>query len=142
MRMTTTENQRTGPAHIARRGKVLIVDDDPKDLRSLSLTLQQQGHDVRACASYLEALRHMESEVFDFVVVNQGSHEFEGRSVLVRAIEIDRHTPVVVLTRSVDMGCYMEAMQLGALDYLEKPIATADLVWQARNHLRPPDSRA
>jgi hypothetical protein len=54
----------------------------------------------------LEGLRHLEFEVFNFIIVNQGSFEFEGRYVLVRVIDIDRHTAVLVLTRSVDMGCY------------------------------------
>jgi FixJ family two-component response regulator len=50
---------------------------------------------------------------------------------------IDRHTPVLVLTRSVDMHCYLEAMQLGAVDYLEKPLPAAEILRIVEIHLRP-----
>jgi len=47
---------------------------------------------------------------------------FEGRLLVERAIEIDRNLPVVVLTECLVMGYYLEAMQLGAADYVEKPL--------------------
>ena len=59
--------------------------------------------------------------------VSQGTSNFEGRGVLARAIEQDRHTPVLVLTRSIDMPCYLEAMQLGARDYVEKPLPPSEI---------------
>ena len=73
---------------------------------------------VRSTAptGYADGLHRLESKFFDFVVVSQGGSQFEGRPVLERAIEIDRRTPIVVVTRSLDMRCYLEAMQLGALD--------------------------
>jgi len=42
-----------------------------------------------------------------------------------------------VLTRSVDMNCYLEAMQLGAVDYLEKPLPPAQFLRIVETHLRP-----
>jgi DNA-binding NtrC family response regulator len=72
----------------------------------------------------------------DFVVVSQGSPAFEGRCILQRAIEKDRHTPVLVLARSVDMNCYLEAMQLGAFDYLEKPISATEILKLVAAHIR------
>jgi FixJ family two-component response regulator len=65
--------------------------------------------------------------VIDFVIVNQGSPAFEARELVERVLARNRRTPVVVLTHSLDMGCYLEAMQLGAADYLEKPLSPADL---------------
>jgi FixJ family two-component response regulator len=38
-------------------------------------------------------------------------------------LQMDRHRAVLVVTRCVDMSCYLEAMQMGAVDYLEKPLA-------------------
>lgn len=131
------EDRATERARVDSPRKVLVVDEDFEDLQYYAAKLQQQGFEVSACASHAEGLHWMKSEIFDFIVVSQGSHAFEGRSILERAIEIDRHTPVVVLTRCLNMGCYLEAMQLGALDYLEKPLAPADIVWLVENHLRP-----
>jgi len=61
---------------------------------------------------------------------------FEGRLLVERAIEIDRNLPVVVLTECLDMGYYLEAMQLGAADYVEKPPARGPSASQAMQFLQ------
>jgi DNA-binding NtrC family response regulator len=115
---------------------VLVVDEDANDLKLFSSLLEQAGYEVRACGTYEDALRWLGSEIFDFVIVSQGSPKFEGRSVLRQAIEIDRRLPVLVLARYADVGCYLEAIQLCALDYLEKPLPPGELVRLVKSHLR------
>jgi DNA-binding NtrC family response regulator len=107
------------PASLRRR--VLLVDDDLEDLVRYSEVLRCQGYDVRSSTSYREGEAWLEQQTFDLVLVAQGSSNFEGHAVLERAIERNRHAPVLVLTRYVEVPCYLEAMQLGALDYIEKP---------------------
>jgi DNA-binding response OmpR family regulator len=46
-------------------------------------------------------------------------------------------TPVVVLTRCLEMSCYLEAMQLGAVDYLEKPLPPAEFERLVTAHCQP-----
>jgi FixJ family two-component response regulator len=67
-------------------------------------------------------------------MVSQGGRSFEGRCVIERAIEINRRLPVLVLARCLDMTCYLEAMQLGAADYLAEPITFAEMERVIRNH--------
>ena len=131
------EGSRTPQAPVGRIVRVLLVDEDANDLRSYSSLFEQEGYAVRACATYADALRWLESEVCDFIIVSQGSHKFEGRSVLKRANEIDRGLPVLVLARCHDVRCYLEAIQLGAMDYLEKPLPPQELLRLVKNHLRP-----
>ena len=119
-----------------RRGNVLLVDVDLEDLEYFRTVLRSWGCEVVACASYQEALRCLGTDRFDFVLVCQWSCAFEGRCVLERAIEIDQHTPVLVVTRCLEMRCYLEAMQLGALDYLEKPAPAEQIVWLLETDLR------
>lgn len=119
-----------------QKGKVLLVDEDLDSLRVFSALFQQQGYEVKACPSYEEGLASLETETYGFVLVEQGSSRFEGRGVLERAIEIDRRTPVLILARCLDVGCYLDAMQMGAVDYLEKPIPTAFLSRFVETHLR------
>jgi DNA-binding NtrC family response regulator len=57
--------------------------------------------------------------------------------VLERAVEIDRHLPVLVTARCPSKKCYLDAMQLGAVDYLEEPVPPETLVWVIETHLRP-----
>jgi len=120
---------------IGHRVKILLVDENKKDLANYQSILRQAGYQVRAYPSYDEALAALTSERFDLVVVNQGGPDFEGKAILQRAIEMDRQLPMLVLTRCLDMGCYLEAMQLGAVDYLEEPIKVPDLIYTLETHL-------
>jgi DNA-binding NtrC family response regulator len=121
----------------ASRKRVLLVDEQCGELSCLAETLRARGYEVYSCNGYADGLRQLESKSFDFVVVCQGGPEFKGRPVLERAVEIDRRTPILVVTRSLDINCYLEAMQLGALDYLEGPLAPAEIARLVETHSRP-----
>jgi DNA-binding response OmpR family regulator len=129
------------PEFAARSIKVLLVDEDPGDLRILRLILQGQGMEVFAFGTYEAGIQCLETEPIDFVVVSQGSQAFEGRRVLDKATQLDRRRPVLVVTRLTNMQCYIEAMQLGAVDYLEKPVPPADLLRFVRGHVQYSRSR-
>jgi DNA-binding NtrC family response regulator len=118
------------------RRRLLFVDEDLEDLLYYSAVLQHQGYEVRSVPSYQDGAKWVRREDFDLVLVSQGSADFEGRSVLARAIERDRHTPVVVLSRVVDIPCYIEAMQSGALDYTEKPLLPSEIGQLVRKYLQ------
>jgi DNA-binding response OmpR family regulator len=124
-----------------RSKKVLLVDEEAGDLRILRLTLEGQGFEVLTCTSYEAGLLCLEADPFDFVVVSQGTQAFEGRTVLDRAMQLDRSRPVLVLTRCINMQCYLEAMQMGAIDYFEKPVPPADLLRFVRAHVASAESR-
>jgi len=125
------------PAPWGARRSILIVDESAKDRNYVGEILRTRGYEVVACGSVLEGACALEQRRFDFVMVSQGSPAFEGRSILERVVEIDRTIPVIVLTRCVEMSCYIDAMQLGAVDYLEKPISPAEILRLVETHLRP-----
>jgi len=118
------------------RKKLLVVDENLEDLRYYSAVLQHQGYEVRSIPSYEDGAAWVGREDYDLILVTQGGPRFEGRSVLSRAIERDRHAPVVVLSRSIDMPCYIEAMQCGALDYMQKPWLPSEIGLLVRKYLR------
>jgi two-component system C4-dicarboxylate transport response regulator DctD len=122
--------------------KVLVVDEDLDDLLYYTDVLQHQGYQVRSILSYKAGAACVEREDFDLIVVNQGSPSFEGRLVLARAIEKNRWTPVLVLTRAIEMPCYIEAMQSGALDYMEKPLPPSEIGQLVRRYLPTPSASA
>ena len=119
------------------RGRILLVDEDEKDLKYFTTLLGRMGYSVRAFMKYREAEGCLECEHFDFVIVNQGSPAFEAHHLVELILARDRHTPVVVLTRCLEMKCYLEAMQLGAADYLEKPLGPAEFEHLVRTHCQP-----
>lgn len=118
------------------KGKVLLVDEDTGDLKLYLLILEGQGFELFTCTSYEAGVQCLETEPFDFVLVSQGSQAFEGRRVLDRAIQLDRRRAVLVVTRCIDMGCYLEAMQMGAADYVEKPVPPAELLRFVQAHIQ------
>jgi len=130
-----------GTQEVGRRptvpmGNVVVVDDDYTDMCEYCRLLQRAGYAVRCCSSYTEGKACLDNGPVSFVIVSESTPAFEGRDVLQRAIEKDRHTPVLVLARSVDMNCYLEAMQLGAFDYLEKPISATEILKLVAAHIR------
>jgi DNA-binding response OmpR family regulator len=135
MKMTNV-GDRIYTGSTGRGVKVLLVVDEPESLNDARSVLRAQGHKVVASTSYKRGLDLLGHETFDLVAVSQGGAAFEGRGVVMRALEADRSVPVLVLTRAPDMKSYLEAMQLGAVDYLEMPVSPAELARVLRTHVR------
>lgn len=79
----------------------------------------------------------LEHEHFDFVFVSQVSAAFETKPLVEITLARDRCTPAVVLTRCLHTNCYLEAMQLGAADYLEKTLTNAEIEPVVRIDCKP-----
>ena len=120
--------RQTGQRPLVNKGRALVVDEDRGDLAYYRAVLQRSGWMVVTCSSYSEAPDFFTAEPFDLVIVSQGSCAFEGRFVLERALMVDPKRPVLVVARSLDMGCYLEAMRMGAADYLEGPVPERELM--------------
>lgn len=120
---------------VPKAPRVLMVIDEPESLGHHSALLRSMGYEVLACTSYGAGMEMLQDEEFDFVTVGQGGLAFEGKEVVMRAIEIDRDTPVLVLARISDMENYLEAMQLGAVEYLEMPVSPEEFARVLRTHL-------
>ena len=120
------------------RGRILLVDEGEEDLKYFTTLLGRMGYSVRAFLNYREAEGCLEHEHFDFLIVSQGSPAFETRDLVQRTLARDRHKPVVVLTRCLEMNCYLEAMQLGAADYLEKPLTPTEFERVVKTHCLSP----
>ena len=115
-------------SRIGARGNALVVHEDAADLIYYRTVLQRAGCAVVTCNSYHEALDCLEAEHFDLVILSQGSSAFEGRGVLEKAITMGRERQVLVVARVLNMGCYLEAMQLGARDCLEEPVREQEMI--------------
>jgi DNA-binding NtrC family response regulator len=87
------------------------------------------------CNSVAGAIEALEAENVSFVIVSQGSRAFEGRQVLERSLQLHPNAPVLVVARVLDMHCYLEAMDLGASDYLERP-DPEDVLWVLDTQMR------
>jgi DNA-binding NtrC family response regulator len=131
-----TLNSPGSDVSVDTRGAVLLVDEDDDDRHYYSTILKAFGYDVRSFGSFNLGACALDVDAFDLIIVSQGSSRFEGRCVLERANQIDRRLPVLVVARHLDMPCYLEAMRLGAADYLSEPITVQELGQAVATHLR------
>jgi DNA-binding NtrC family response regulator len=113
---------------------ILLVLDEPRDLQIYGTALRSLGYHVVLCGSPLAAINLIETESVDFVIVSQGTPAFEGRGVLERILQLHPKLPILVVARALDVHCYFEALELGAVDYLERP-EPRDLMWTVETQM-------
>ena len=123
-----------GKRSIQRR-RLLVVREDFGDLAASRAFFESFAYEVVSCSSHEQAARSLQSEGFDFVLLNEGSPRLDWRGVLEHVMAINRRMPVLVVTRCIDMPSYLDAMQLGALDYVEEPLNPPDIVRLIEAHL-------
>lgn len=97
----------------------LLVDEDAQDLADLAALLEARGFVVVRCRTHEQAMRAIRNELFDLAIVDQGSAAFEGRIVARCLSQFLPYTVFLVTARFADMKCYMEALKLGAEDYIQ-----------------------
>ena len=110
------------------QARILLVNKDPQDLFHYRAILQNLGCQVRAFSSFAEGVECLGHGPFDLILLDQGSGRFEGQELLAQAMEVDLELRVLVMARSYDRSCYLQAMQSGALDYLEGPLGVAEII--------------
>ena len=88
----------------AVRGKALVVDECPEDLKYCSTLLESYGYQVRGCCSYCEGVKCLDDQGFDFVIVSQGTPKFSGSSVPKRVIELDRNLSILEGPSQLSLG--------------------------------------
>ena len=142
MAVINSQKRISGDARLLHRNSILLVDEDRRDLDHYRRMLHDCGFQVKPCANFMEAARLLDSENFDCIVASQGGPRFEGRTVLELSIARDRYRPVVIICRHHSVACYLEAMQLGAVDYIEKPLSAPEIKHAVTTHLQPRNAAA
>jgi EAL domain-containing protein (putative c-di-GMP-specific phosphodiesterase class I) len=107
---------------------VLVVEDDPRLLESYVDVLLEEGFDVTSLGDGASALRSLESQSFDVVVTDVVMPGADGVEILRAVRERDLDLPVVMVTGSPSVETAVQALEMGALHYLVKPVSRADLV--------------
>jgi DNA-binding NtrC family response regulator len=114
---------------MSARRKVLIFDEDVEALAQHAGPFETQGIEVHRCTTVESAMRCIQREDFDFALIDQGSSGVEGRRVIGYLIRYNLRTPFIVLAGCTDASCYEQALALGAVDYLKKPVTPEELNW-------------
>jgi adenylate cyclase len=106
------------------RATILVVDDDPVIRVMTTAALERDAHLVRTAENGREALELLASEPFDVVLLDVVMPDVDGYTVLTR-LKADpdlRHIPVIMVTSMDDLESAVRCIELGADDYLSKPV--------------------
>lgn len=106
---------------MARVMKIMIVDDEMDMRQSVSQWLALSGYDTETYASAEEALSHLSLDYAGIVVTDIRMPTMDGMTFLKKITAIDSTLPVILVTGHGDVPIAVEAMRLGAFDFLEKP---------------------
>src|SRR6266852_5918858 len=113
---------------MAVKEKILVVDDEPSIRKYLQTLLEVDGFDVQTVSSGREALSKINGgERPDFIILDVLMPEMNGLDTLKELMQLDRTLNVIMLSCSNEVGTVVEAIRVGAHDYLTKPFEKTEL---------------
>jgi len=101
---------------------LLVVDDEPGILKLIERFAQKMGFEVTTAGSGLEALQCLKSKTAAVALVDLRMPEVDGLEVLRRLRVADPNCQVILMTGDASLDSAVEAIKLGAMDYLSKPL--------------------
>jgi len=114
---------------------ILVVDDDKNFIKLLEHNLVKEGYVVDTAFSGEEALNKINEQIPDLILTDLKMPGAGGMEILRRVREMDKSVPVIMITGHGDAETAVEAMKLGAYDFITKPLSPGELIVTARNAL-------
>lgn len=111
---------------------LLVVEDDDQFREMSSEWMKRKGHRVESAANAQEALKHCERQAFDVVIADMNMPGISGLELLQRLKTDGVESEVIILTGQATVQTAVEAMKLGACDYLTKPFPLSELEHRCR----------
>ncbi len=114
---------------------IVVVDDDPAILRLLSANLKGRDYDVTTILDGEEALKVVERELVDLIILDIMMPRLDGMEVCARIREWSQ-VPIIMLSAQGEERDKVKCLELGADDYLTKPFGIAELMARVKTALR------
>jgi two-component system, NtrC family, nitrogen regulation response regulator NtrX len=118
------------------KASLLLVDDDPNTLASLSRAFRLAGHEVTVCDNATKAVDLAKAQDFDLIFSDVVMPGRDGLALLEDFKAQQINTPVVMMSGQAHIEMAVRATKLGAIDFLEKPISTDRLLLTVEKALR------
>jgi len=116
--------------------KLLIVDDEVDIATSIQYVLSQEGFSTLMAHNGLKAIQLYETERPDLIILDLMMPELDGYEVCRRIRANDKRTPILMLTARTSEIDTVVGLELGANDYIAKPVRLRELVARVKAHLR------
>jgi len=121
---------------VSSKAEILIVDDEENTLASLSRAFRLAGHEAFVCDNAARALEMAKTRQFDLILSDVVMPRRDGIQFLQDLKANDIAAPVVMMSGQAHIEMAVKATQLGALDFLEKPISSDKLLLTVENALK------
>ncbi|PSN18409.1 response regulator receiver protein [filamentous cyanobacterium CCP5] len=133
-----------GLGSAARAKKILIVDDSPDNLRVLASALSNCSYDIRCAKSGLMALKALEAERPNLILLDVRMPDLDGYEVCQRlkSNPVTRDIPVIFLSALDAAADKVKAFEMGGADYITKPFQIEEVMVRVRNQLELQSARS
>jgi DNA-binding NtrC family response regulator len=121
---------------MASKAHILVIDDEPVVLNSCEKILSEEGYTVHTVQTGAEGLQKLAEERFDIVLTDLMMPEISGMEVLARTLELYPDMAMIMITGYSTVHTAVEAMKIGAYDYIPKPFTIEELVEAVDNALK------
>jgi DNA-binding NtrC family response regulator len=121
---------------VPRKAHLLLIDDDPSTLASLARAFRLAGHEATVCDNAARGSELARAERFDLILSDVVMPGKTGLELLEELKKAGVKTPIVLISGQANIEMAVKATQLGALDFLEKPLTTDKLLVTVENALR------
>jgi DNA-binding response OmpR family regulator len=121
------------------KGRILIVEDEPTIAKTLRLSLEAEGYEVRQAGDGLEALNQVRRDPPDLILLDVMLPKFDGFKVC-RLLKFDKHTghiPIILSSARNSDADMEKGRKAGADAYVVKPFDLERLIGLIRSHMRP-----
>ena len=116
--------------------RILIVEDNETLRAGIKVSLEDSGFSVQEAATGTDAVRKLESESFHVVVSDIRLGDLTGVDILKKTKEVNSRTEVILMTAYATVETAVQALRLGAFDYIQKPFELEQLKHRVRTALK------
>ncbi len=115
--------------------RILVVDDELNMQKTLSGILRQQGYDIKVCGDGKEAVEVLDTEQFNLIITDIKMPRMDGMTMLSAVRKNNNEIPVIIITGHATVDTAIDAVKLGAYDYIRKPYTPDEILFSARRAL-------
>ena len=118
--------------------KVLIIDDEPKNIQVLASTLSEEGYQIEFTTNGSEAVNWATEDKFDLILLDIMMPELDGYQVCERIKQNKKSAgiPIIFLTARTDQESIVNGFKAGAVDYITKPFKKDELLARVNTHIK------
>jgi len=117
-----------GGIAVSDRNVILLVEPDQELREVMKDTLEKSGYDIVPANDGLEALTILSSTTMDLIISAMRMPNLDGTELMEEIIRIKMNVPVIFMTAYGDVESYMDVMNMGAFDYLNKPVGREEML--------------